>query len=67
MPEGDFGCQKVTVRNQTKPNQKVSWLVGWLVVTSPLIKVISIYEHKRVRRVLVPEWTARSQNLHIIG
>jgi len=36
-------------------------------VQAPLIKVMSIYEHKRVRRVLVPEWTALSQNRYIIG
>jgi hypothetical protein len=28
---------------------------------APLMKVISIYEHEKVRRVLVPEWTARSK------
>jgi hypothetical protein len=34
---------------------------------APLIKVISIYEHEKVRRVLVPEWTARSKYRYIIG
>ena len=34
---------------------------------APLIKVISTYEHEKVRRVLVPEWTARSKYRYIIG
>jgi hypothetical protein len=33
---------------------------------APLVKVISIYEHEWVRRVPVPEWTARSKDRYII-
>jgi hypothetical protein len=37
------------------------------LTSAPLIKVISTYEHEKVRRVLVPEWTARSKYRYIIG
>ena len=37
------------------------------LIQAALIKVISIYEYKWVRRVPVPEWTAWSKDRYIIG